>query len=176
LARCLIIGCGCRGQSLAAELIARGHSVRGTTREETHAAGIEAVGAEAVIGDPDVIATLGRALDYVTVACILLGSADGPPGKLAALHGSRLEMLLTRMVDTTVRGVVYEAVGTVDPAVLRAGAARVRARCEDSRIPYVLLEAEASDPAAWTASAVLAVELALDGDQGRPRYTKTQNI
>lgn len=164
MARCLIIGCGCRGRSLAAELIARGHAVRGTTRDPDARAAIEAVGAQAVLGDPDVIATLAGALDHVTVACILLGSAVGPAEKLAALHGSRLEMLLTRMVDTTVRGVVYEAAGSVDPDVLQAGAARVRARCEDSRIPYVLLDADGSDAAQWTVSAVAAVERALDGD------------
>ncbi|HTX07199.1 MAG TPA: hypothetical protein VME22_01245 [Solirubrobacteraceae bacterium] len=169
MARCLIIGCGCRGRSLAAELIARGHAVRGTTRDPDCSAAIEAVGAQAVVGDPDVLATLAGALDHVTVACILLGSAVGSPAKLAALHGSRLEMLLTRIVDTTVRGVVYEAAGSVDPHVLQAGSARVRARCEDSRIPYVLLDADAADPAEWTASAVAAVERALDGDQVRPR-------
>jgi NAD(P)H-binding len=169
LARCLIIGCGCRGRLLAAELIARGHAVRGTTRDPDRSTAIEAVGAQAVVGDPDVIATLARALDHVTVACILLGSAVGPPEKLAGLHGSRLEMLLTRMVDTTVRGVVYESTGSVDRDVLGAGAERVRARCEDNRIPYVLLDADASDAVAWTAAAVAAVELALDGGQAGPR-------
>jgi uncharacterized protein YbjT (DUF2867 family) len=169
LARCLIIGCGCRGRLLAAELIARGHAVRGTTRDPDGRAAIEAVGAQAVVGDPDVIATLSGALDHVTVACILLGSAVGPAANLAALHGSRLEMLLTRMVDTTVRGVVYETAGSVDPDLLQAGAARVRTRCEDSRIPYVLLDADASDPIAWTVAAVAAVELALDGGPARPR-------
>ena len=73
-------------------------------------------------------------------------------------------MLLTRMVDTTVRGIVYEAAGSVDPDVLQAGSARVRARCEDSRIPYALLGADASDLDAWTVSAVAAVNRALDGD------------
>jgi hypothetical protein len=169
LARCLIIGCGCRGRLLAAGLIGRGHAVRGTTRDPDGRAAIEAVGAQSLVADPDVIATLAGALDHVTVACILLGSAVGPAEKLAALHGSRLEMLLTRMVDTTVRGVVYEAAGSVDPGVLQAGAARVRARCEDSRIPYVLLDADARDPLAWTASAVAAVELALDGGPAGPR-------
>jgi hypothetical protein len=164
LARCLIIGCGCRGRLLASELIARGHAVRGTTRDPAHVTEIETAGAEAVVGDPDVIATLGRAFDHVAIACLLLGSAVGTPEQLAALHGSRLEMLLTRMVDTTVRGVVYEASGTVDPDVLAAGAARVRARCEDSRIPFVLLRADAGDPDDWTAAAVAAVDSALDGD------------
>jgi hypothetical protein len=169
LARCLIIGCGCRGRLLAAELIARGHAVRGTTRDPGRCAAIEAVGAQPLVGDPDVIATLGRALDHVTVACILLGSAAGPAEKVAALHGSRLDMLLTRMVDTTVHGVVYEEAGSVDRDVLRGGAARVRARCEDARIPYALLHADPGDPHAWTAAAVAAVERSLDGGPGGPR-------
>ena len=32
LARVLIVGCGCRGRALAAELVAGGHAVRATTR------------------------------------------------------------------------------------------------------------------------------------------------
>ena len=169
MARCLIIGCGCRGRLLARELIAAGHTVRGTTRDPAHTAAIEAVAAEAVIGDPDVIATLTRALDHVTVACVLLGSATGTPEQLAALHGSRLEMLLTRMVDTTVRAVVYETAGSVDPRVLEAGAAHVRARCEASRIPFALLDCDPADPRAWTVAALAAIQRALDGDPHGPR-------
>jgi hypothetical protein len=163
LARCLIIGCGCRGRLLAGELIARGHAVRGTTRDSARVAAIEAVGAEALVGDPNVIATLAGSLEHVAVAAVLLGSAAGTPEQLLALHGSRLDMLLTRMVDTTVRGVVYEAGGSVDTAVLDAGAARVRALCKDSRIPYALLRADPGDVRAWTAAAVDAVEGVLDG-------------
>lgn len=163
MARCLIIGCGCRGRALAAELIARGHAVRGTTRDEAQVAAIEAIGAEAFIGDPDVIGTLTRALEHVTVAVILLGSAAGPTAQLAALHGTRLDMLLTRMIDTTVRGIVYEAAGTVDRELLDAGAIRVGARCEDSRIPYAVLRAAAARQPAWTVAAVGAVQHVLDG-------------
>jgi Trk K+ transport system NAD-binding subunit len=163
LARCLIIGCGCRGRSLAGELIARGHAVRGTTRDAKRRPAIEESGAEAFVGDPDRIATLTPALDQVTVACVLLGSAVGSPASLAALHGTRLEMLLTKTVDTTVRAIVYEAAGTVDPALLAAGAALVRARCEDSRIPYRLLEADPCDHRAWTLAAAAAVDSALAG-------------
>ena len=169
MARCLIIGCGCRGLSLARELTAAGHAVRGTTRDPARRGEIEAAGAEAVIGDPDVVATLARSLDHVSVACVLLGSAVGSPEQLAALHGPRLEMLLTRMLDTTVRGIVYETAGAVDPAVLRAGAERVRACCEDSRIPYALLEADPVDVDAWTVAAVAAVNRALDGRPVGPR-------
>jgi uncharacterized protein YbjT (DUF2867 family) len=163
VARCLIIGCGCRGRSLATELIARGHAVRGTTRDPARLAVIEEAGAEAVLGDPDVVATLARGFDYVSVACVLLGSAVGTPAALAAIHGTRLDMLLTRMIDTTVRGVVYEAAGSVDRPVLEAGAALVRDRCEDARIPYALLSADPADADVWMAAAVAAVSRTLDG-------------
>ncbi len=169
MARCLIIGCGCRGRSLAGELIARGHAVRGTTRDPASQAAIEESGAEAFVGDPDRIATLVPALDQVTVACVLLGSAVGAPAGLAALHGTRLEMLLTKMVDTTVRAVVYESAGTVDPEVLAAGAGLVRAYCTDSRIPYALLAADPADHSAWTLDASAAVDSALAGDPAGSR-------
>jgi len=169
LARCLIIGCGCRGLSLARELITAGHAVRGTTRDPARRGEIEAAGVEAVVGDPDVIATLARSLDHVTVACVLLGSAVGSPEELGALHGTRLEMLLTRMVDTTVRAVVYEAAGSVDRALLETGAAQVRERCADARIPYALLDSDPADADAWTVAAVAAVNTALDGGAGGPR-------
>ncbi len=101
------------------------------------------------------------ALEHVSVAYIMLGSAVGRPEAVAALHGTRLEMLLTRMVDTTVRGIVYEAGGTVDAAVLRDGAQRVRELCEDSRIPYVLLEADRTDHGAWVDAAAGALDRVL---------------
>jgi hypothetical protein len=143
--------------------------VRGTTRDAARCAEIEAAGVEAVVGDPDVVGTLTRSLEHVGVACVLLGSAVGSPERLAALHGSRLEMLLTRFVDTTVRGVVYEAAGSVEEAILGDGAALVRARCEDARIPYVLLRADPADHPAWAAAAAAAVQRVLDGGPAGPR-------
>jgi putative NADH-flavin reductase len=165
LARCLIIGCGCRGLALTAELVARGHAVRATTRRPSRLPAIEAAGAEAVLGDPDRIGTLVRAFEHVAVTCVLLGSAAGAPLELAALHGTRLEMLLARMLDTTVRGVVYEAVGSVDSAVLASGAALVQDRCEDAHIPFALLGADPDDHRAWTIAAVAAAERTLDSQK-----------
>jgi len=49
-------------------------------------------------------------------------------------------MLLTRVLDTHVRGVVYEASGSVEPDVLAGGASRVRSFCSRSRIPFELLD------------------------------------
>ena len=37
MARVLIVGCGGRGRALARELVAAGHTVRGTTRDPAHA-------------------------------------------------------------------------------------------------------------------------------------------
>jgi uncharacterized protein YbjT (DUF2867 family) len=161
VARCLIVGCGCRGRSLARELIARGHAVRGTTRNPARLELIEAAGAEAVLGDPDVVATLAPSFDHVGVACVLLGSAGGAPAQLASLHGTRLQMLLSRMLDTTVRAVVYEAAGSVQAALLADGAARVARHCELSRIPYVLLTADPTDPDEWVTAAAAAVDTVL---------------
>jgi uncharacterized protein YbjT (DUF2867 family) len=169
LARCLIIGCGCRGRSLAGELVARGHTVRGTTRTETNLPAIEASGAEAVLGDPDVVGTLARSFEHVSVACVLLASATGTDAELAALHGTRLEMLLSRMVDTTLRGVVYEATGSVDAAVLARGAALVQERCEDARIPYALLQSDPARYRSWTLAAADAVDSTLAGAGVGPR-------
>jgi hypothetical protein len=157
LARCLIIGCGCRGLALAGALTARGHVVRGTTRDRSQTTRLERAGVEPVLADPDRIATLAPALEHVVVVCVLLGSARGDDEQLAALHGTRLDMLLTRILDSTVRGIVYEAAGTVDQALLDAGAARVRAFCEDSRIPFALLTTEPAHAEAWLDSAAAAV-------------------
>lgn len=161
MARVLIVGCGCRGLELTRALRARGHAVRGTTRDRGRSSQIEAAGAEPFIGDPDRVSTLGPALAHVGVACLLLGTASGSEAQLAALHGTRLEMLLERMLDTTVRGIVYEAAGTVDPTLLSTGAERVRHACERSLIPYVLLTADPSDHAGWLRAAGDAVDAAL---------------
>jgi threonine dehydrogenase-like Zn-dependent dehydrogenase len=158
MARVLIVGCGCRGQRLAGVLRARGHAVRGTTRDERRREAIAVAGAEVWIGDPDRIGTISYALDGVTILCWLMGSAAGTPEQLAALHGSRLQMLLERTIDTTVRGLVYEAAGTVDPALLAQGAQTVRAACGYSEIPHALLAADPGDVEAWLAAATACVE------------------
>ena len=169
MARCLIVGCGCRGLELATALRAAGHAVRGTTRDPARRSALAAADVEPFVGDPNVVGTLAPALAHVGVACILLGSVTGSEEQLTALHGTRLDMLLERMLDTTVRGVVYQAVGSADPALLRAGAERVRHACERSLIPYELLSADPAAGQAWVAQAVQAVERVL---VGRDQYAR----
>ena len=78
--------------------------MRAVTRSEANRKRIEAAGGECWIGDPDVVGTLRYALEGVTVLMWLLGTVARPE-----LHGSRLAMMLEKTIDTTARGVVYEA-------------------------------------------------------------------
>lgn len=127
MARALIVGCGCRGRELGERLLAEGWAVRGTSRREEGLAPIEAAGIEAALADPDRPGTILELVEDVTVLVLLLGRATGTEDELAAIHGPRLERLLEHLVETPVRGVVYE--GT------EAGAEIVRAAERTWRIP-----------------------------------------
>jgi uncharacterized protein YbjT (DUF2867 family) len=152
------VGCGCRGQALARELRAAGHAVRGTTRDPARAEAIEAAGAEPYLGDPDRIGTLMGALAGVSVLCWLMGTARGERERVFALHDSRLRMLWEKLVDTPVRGVVYEAAGSVDEAALIRGEAVARVAHETWRIPLAYLRADPADRTAWLGAARGAVD------------------
>jgi phage baseplate assembly protein W len=156
-----MVGGGCRGLELARDLVAEGHAVRAVTRRPEARAAIEAAGAECWIGDPDVVGTLRYALDNVTVLLWLLGTARGPDEQVAALHGSRLRMMLDKTADTTVRGVVYEAAGTVGAAVLAGGVEEVRHARRTNEIPYALLEADRGDRAEWLHAGRVAIDTLL---------------
>ena len=82
MARILVVG----GAGRARELEASEHVV---------------VGADGA--DPDRLATITPLLEGVTVVCWLFGESGPEP-----LHGDRLESLLEYLVDTPVRGLVYE--------------------------------------------------------------------
>jgi nucleoside-diphosphate-sugar epimerase len=156
--RVLLIGGGCRGLRLVENLVADGHAVRAVTRGEAGRAAIEQAGAECWIGDPDVVGTLRYALENVTILVWALGTASGPADDVAALHGSRLEMMLSKTIDTTVRGVVYEAAGTVARATLDAGATELRRACELNEIPHEILTADPADADAWAVAARGAID------------------
>lgn len=163
MARILIIGCGCRGQMLARALVAHGHAVRGTTRHSARLPGIEAAGAQARLADPDRVATMVPVFEHVTVACVLLGSAKGTDEERAALHTHRLGAALTKMVDTTIHGIVYERRGTVARELLSGGAKLVRSFSDRSLAAYAMLDADPADHEAWVGAALDAVEHVLEG-------------
>jgi putative NADH-flavin reductase len=158
VARVLLVGCGCRGWELAAALLERGHAVRGTTRDEKRFEEIAASGAEAALGDPDRLGTLLPHIEGVSVLCWLLGSASGDDENVHALHGPRLEALTEKLVDTHVRGVVYEGAGSVDQELLEQGAALVRRANDTWNIPVEVVEHDPADHAGWVSAMVEAVE------------------
>ncbi len=149
MARALIVGCGCRGRALGTQLSADGWQVRGTTRDPRAVAGIEKAGIDAAVADPERPGTLLDLVGGVTVVCWLLGSAEGERADVDAIHGPRLQALLERLVDTPVRGFVYEAAGTAPTELLDRGAGLVRSAAETWRIPVEVVGAEPGDHEGW---------------------------
>jgi hypothetical protein len=166
VARILIVGGGCRGRRFAELMVAQGHAVRATTRSEEQRSAVEATGAECWIGTPARLATLRGALENVTIACWMLARASGREQELAALHSSRLEFFLGQAIDTTVRGLVYDAApgehcDHPSRAMLAEGARIFRAVTTLNSIPAVVLEGE---DGAWLAEVQQAVASLL-GDE-----------
>ncbi|MEA2311477.1 MAG: hypothetical protein QOE28_1445 [Solirubrobacteraceae bacterium] len=146
MARILIVPCGARGRALAGALVAAGHAVRGTTRTPEHADAIRAAGAEPYVGDPDRIGTLMDALAGVTVVAWLMGTLPVPE-----LHEGRLRMLWEKIVDTPVRGVLYEG-------SLPQGETVARTAAETWQIPLEVLTHDPADHAGWLAAATASVD------------------
>ncbi len=149
MARALIVGCGCSGRALGAELLEEGWAVRGTSRDAEGLEAIEAAGIEPARADPEKPATILDLVDDVAIVIWLLGGATGPDEEVAAIHGPRLEALLERLVETPVRGFVYEGVGTVDAELLAGGAALVRNAQATWRIPAAITETPRSEGPPW---------------------------
>ena len=157
MARLLIVGCGCRGRSLAAALPA--HAIRGTSRSPERVAELEEAGIEGVVADPDRLATLVPALSGVTVVCWLMGSAVDSP----EVNSARLTTFTEHLVDTPVRGLIYEAAGTVDASILATGAQIVRTASQTWHIPVQVVTADAAEHDAWLEAMKAAVERTLAG-------------
>jgi uncharacterized protein YbjT (DUF2867 family) len=158
LARALIVGCGCRGRALGEQLHGDGWQVRGTTRDPTLATEIEAAGIEPAVADPDRPGTILELVGDVTVVHWLLGSASGEPEVVAAIHGPRLERLLEKLVDSPVRGFVYEAAGGVQRQYLEIGAELVRSAAQIWRIPVEVVATGPDPVEAWLDAMAAATE------------------
>jgi nucleoside-diphosphate-sugar epimerase len=154
LARALIVGCGCRGRALGVALRDAGWQVRGTTRDAHGIEEIAAAGLEGSVADPDRVGTLMDEIADVTLVFWLLATASGDEEAVAALHGPRLERLLEEVVDTPVRGLVYEAAGTVSRDLLAGGEAIVNSASERWRIPVAVIDADPGETDVWLAAMV----------------------
>jgi uncharacterized protein YbjT (DUF2867 family) len=147
VARALIVGCGCSGRALGSELLGEGWAVRGTSRTAAGLDAIEAAGIEPVRADPEQPGTILELVDDVAILIWLLGSATGET--VSDIHGPRLESLLERLVETPVRGFIYEGAGTVDAKLLSGGAELCRKAERTWRIPVTITETPRSDGPAW---------------------------
>jgi hypothetical protein len=123
---------------------------------------MSATGIEPAIAEPDRPGSILDHVEDVTLVFWLLGSARGGAEQLAAIHGPRLERVLERVVDTPVRGFVYERAGSVPDSHLERGAEIVRAAADRWRIPVEVVAADPADPDAWT-DAMLAAARRLTG-------------
>ena len=153
MARALLVGCGCRGRELGRRLLNDGWLVRGSTRSPERFPVLEEAGIEPMLADPDRPGSILDQVGDVTVVCWLLGSARGEEDLLRAIHGARLERLLGKLVDSPVRGFLYEASGDGEPDRLAAGAAIVQAAAARWRIPVEVLEHDPDEWRGWTAAA-----------------------
>jgi hypothetical protein len=90
-----------------------------------------------------------------------MGSASGERDAIAALHTSRLESLLAKLVETPVRGFVYEGAGSVDRGLLREGARLAREAHERWRIPVGVTSSPPAEWERWLEEMVAAAERVL---------------
>ena len=104
--------------------------------------------------DPDRLGTLLPALAGVTVVCWLMGSAEDSPD----VHGPRLRSLTEHLVDTPVRGLVYEAAGTADTGLLERGASIVREASQTWHIPVEIVDTDPAAPEDWLDAMRTAVD------------------
>lgn len=165
--RVLIIGGGERALELSRRLRLRGDAARIVSRDPARRAEIEASGAEFLEGDPDRVGTLRYACENVTALVWALGTARGDDAeRVAALHGTRLEMMLERTIDTTVRAVVYEAAGSQPDAVFAQGREVVQRLCRKNEIPFAIVDAEPAEAVAWAQTVDAAIADLLTRDRG----------
>jgi hypothetical protein len=147
----MLVGCGCCARGAGGLLVAEGWAVRGTSRGETGREAIAGAGLEAAEADPDRVGSVVELLGDVTVLAWLLGDlADAEA--VQTLNGPRLGSLLEKVVDTPVRGFVFEApaggegVELVEDAVSRW------------HVPAEIVRADRSDASGWAAAVAAAVK------------------
>lgn len=126
--------------------------MRGTSRSAAGREAIAARGIEPAEADPDRVGTIVELVGDVSVVAWLLGSGPGE-AELEALHGPRLERVLEKLVDTPVRGFVYEP-----PGGGTGGGDLVEAASRRWHIPVVILERGRGDHMAWASELVAATE------------------
>jgi hypothetical protein len=130
--------------------------VRGTSRHEDGLAAIGDAGIEPALADPLRPDTVLELIDDVAIVLWLFASARGPQEELSLLHGSRLERLMERLIETPVRGFVYEMRGSVNPVLLEHGGEVLAAAGDTWRVPISYIYVDPRDPHDWAGIVVSA--------------------
>lgn len=135
MARVLLTGSAARLAPVAERLLADGYAVRCAVPGGVEVCG----GVESVDATPRLPGGVVMALDAVAVVCWLLGDADWSD---PLLHDGQLETMLARVVDTGVRGFVYERPAGFDGAgALAASGERQLAHAAQTwHVPVAIVE------------------------------------
>lgn len=153
----MIVGCGCRGRALGSALKDLGHIVRGASRSKENLKRVADVGIEPVEADPIQLSQLMQHIEDVAVIVWLMGDAKGDESDVSMLHDAVLEHVLRKLVDTHVRGFVYEASGGVSAGLLKKGREHVERANHTWHIPVGFIDQSQDDPGRWLAQALQSV-------------------
>ena len=137
--------------------------MRGTSRGPAGVAAIEAAGLEAAVADPDRVGTILEQVGDVAVMIWLMGSATGSADEVEAVNVLRLESLLEKLVDSPVRGFVFEGAGTAGEEVLAAGAALAERAARTWMIPVRVVTEPRDGADEWRAAMREAATSVLGG-------------
>lgn len=151
MARVLLTGTANRLAPVAERLLADGHVVRCAVPGGAPVCD----GAETIDATPDLPGGIVMALQGVAVVAWLLGDE---PWSDPYLHGEKLETMLFRVVDTGVRGFIYERPAGYDAAPERASAAEAQVNNAQAtwHIPCAVVHAGEGDALAESVSAAVA--------------------
>lgn len=134
MARVLIVDRAGRGGAVSSALAGRGYAVR------------------EVEGEPLLPGHVVDALENVAVVCWLMGRGDGPGAPGPEVNGEQLETVLLKVVDTGVRGFVFERPD-----------GQSNAHVEHARVTWhiPIEELDAGDGDSWVMAVCDAVDAAL---------------
>jgi hypothetical protein len=165
MARILIVGGQDRGLRLATSLTRAGYPVRTVSgADPSQAIRHQVYGVEHFVADPERPGTLKAALEHVSVACWLFGSASDTSPGVTLLNGRHLKRFLHHTVDSSVRGIVYEATGSAPSATLATGTSLATGFARLHAIPIALITADPLDRDAWLADGRKAITGILKAD------------
>ena len=158
MARFLLVGSQQHVLLLGEELAEQGHAVRAITSGTNLAAEFESAAIELVNADRALLGTVLPHLDGVAIVC-WLSEADPDAEQTPAAaerHVERITGLMEKIVDTGVRGFVYEARPGTETAV-----SAIEHASTTWMIPVATFSADQDNPVAWLQAAHAAIDNAL---------------